>query len=160
MTGFVTRAATPEDREPVARLLASSWGATTVVVHGTAYDAADLPAVVAERDGRLAGVLTYHCDDSGLELVTINATVPRSGVGTALLDAAVDIARRSGLERVWLVTANDNLDALRFYQRRGLRITAVSPGAVDRARAVKPAIPLVGQHGIELHDELTLELRL
>jgi hypothetical protein len=56
------------------------------------------------------------------------------------------------------VTTNDNLDALRLYQRRGLRITGVSPGAVDRARAVKPAIPLVGAYGIELHDELTLEL--
>jgi hypothetical protein len=59
-----------------------------------------------------------------------------------------------------LVTTNDNLDALRFYQRRGLRITAVHPGAVDRSRAVKSTIPLVGAYGIPLRDELIMELRL
>ena len=68
--------------------------------------------------------------------------------------------RAAGLRRVWLVTTNDNLDALRFYQRRGLRIAAVHPGAVDRSRAVKPTIPLVDAYGIPLRDELIMELRL
>ena len=58
------------------------------------------------------------------------------------------------------MTTNDNLGALRFYQRRGLRLVAVHRGAVDHARAVKPAIPRVGEHGIEIHDELELELAL
>jgi hypothetical protein len=38
-----------------------------------------------------------------------------------------------------------------------MRITAVDHGAVDRARKLKPGIPLVGQDGIEIHDELRLE---
>ena len=59
--------------------------------------------------------------------------------------------------RLWLVTTNDNLDALRFYQRRGLRITAVAAGAVDEARKIKPGIPLLGDHGIAIRDEITLE---
>ena len=77
-----------------------------------------------------------------------------------LLAAAAEVARELALDRAWLVTTNDNLDALRFYQRRGMRITAVAAGAVDAARALKPAIPAIGAYGIELHDELTLELRL
>jgi hypothetical protein len=60
---------------------------------------------------------------------------------------------------VWVVTTNDNVDALRFYQRRGYRLASVDAGAVDRARAaLKPAIPEVGAHGIPLRDELELEL--
>jgi hypothetical protein len=31
---------------------------------------------------------------------------------------------------------------------------------VDKARAVKPSIPLIGDYGISIHDELELELRL
>ena len=58
------------------------------------------------------------------------------------------------------MTSNDNLDALRFYQRRGMRIVAVHRGAVDEAREVRPSIPLVGEHGIEIHDELELEMTL
>ncbi|MEV4757748.1 GNAT family N-acetyltransferase [Micromonospora sp. NPDC049559] len=155
---LAVRPAAAADRERVVRLLGDSWGGTTVVVHGRAYDAAELPALVAERAGALAGLLTYEITDAGLEIVTLDAVHRRGGVGGALLDAAVAVARGVGASRVWLVTTNDNLDALRFYQRRGLRIVAVAPGAVDAARVRKPSIPLVGEYGIPLHDELTLEL--
>jgi GNAT superfamily N-acetyltransferase len=155
------RAATPEDRKTIARLLAGSWGTTTLLAHGVAYDAALLPALLAERGGELAGLLTYTVEpDEGMEIVTLDAVERRSGAGTALLASAVDVARTAGARRIWLVTTNDNLDALRFYQRRGLRIVGVAPGAVDEARLRKPTIPLVGDHGIQIHDELTLELQL
>lgn len=161
MADIHVRSAQPADREAITDILTTSWGGTTtLVVHGTAYNAADLPAMLAEQDGRVVGLLTYDLSDQGLEVVSLNALVPRIGVGGALLDAAAQVAREAGSRRVWVVTSNDNLDALRFYQRRGMRIVGVSPGAVDAARALKPSIPLVGAYGIELHDELTLELRL
>ena len=62
------------------------------------------------------------------------------------------------MARVWLITTNDNLQAMKFYELRGFRIVAVDRGAVDRARLLKPSIPLVAGSGIELHDELELEL--
>jgi hypothetical protein len=56
------------------------------------------------------------------------------------------------------VTTNDNVDALRFYQRRGFRLRAVRPGAVDDARrTLKPEIPAVGEQGIPIRDEIELE---
>jgi GNAT superfamily N-acetyltransferase len=159
MSAITVRAAAAEDRGTVASLLADSWGTTTLVTHGVAYDAAILPALLAERDGAPAGLLTYTVDDEGMEIVTLDAVERRSGAGTALLAAAADLARAAGARRLWLATTNDNLDALRFYQRRGMRIVGVAPGAVDESRIRKPSIPLVGDHGIEIHDELTLELR-
>jgi ribosomal protein S18 acetylase RimI-like enzyme len=160
MGDFHVRPATAADREAISDVLSSSWGGTTMVVHATVYDALSLPALLAERDGRVVGLLTYTVSDDGLEIVSLDAVVQRSGVGTSLLTAAAEIAKRAGAPRVRLVTTNDNLDALRFYQRRGLRIVEVAPGAVDAARAVKPSIPLRGEYGIPLHDELTLELSL
>jgi hypothetical protein len=77
-----------------------------------------------------------------------------------LLAAVVEEAKRQDCERLWLITSNDNLRALRFYQRRGLRLVAVHRGAIDHARSIKPEIPLVGEHGIPIHDELELELAL
>jgi ribosomal protein S18 acetylase RimI-like enzyme len=157
---LVVREATAAGREQIASLLIRSWGATTVVAHGVRYDATALPALVAHRGSALAGLLTYTVAGTEMEIVTLDAVARHGGVGSALLAAAIEVARSSALRRVWLVTTNDNLDALRFYQRRGMRIAAVSPGAVDQARALKPSIPLIGAYGIELHDELTLELRL
>jgi ribosomal protein S18 acetylase RimI-like enzyme len=96
-----------------------------------------------------------------IELVAFAATSPWRGVGTALLEGLEDDARAHGAERVWLVTTNDNVDALRFYQRRGYRLVALRPGAVDAARREhKPSIPETGDHGIPLRDELELEKRL
>ncbi|MBB4745823.1 GNAT superfamily N-acetyltransferase [Actinoplanes octamycinicus] len=160
MTALRVRAAGPDDRATVARLITESWHAPILVVHGVTYHAADLPALLAETgpDGDIAGLLTYHVDGGALEIVSLNAFTSGAGVGSALLDAAAGVARERGLTRLWVVTTNDNLDALRFYQRRGLRLAALAPGAVDAARLVKPSIPLVGDHGIPLRDELTLEM--
>jgi hypothetical protein len=58
---------------------------------------------------------------------------------------------------VWLVTTNDNIDAIRLYQRHGFRLAELHSGGVDRARELKPQIPLMGQQGIEMHDELVFK---
>ena len=59
------------------------------------------------------------------------------------------------------MTTNDNVDALRFYQRRGFRLAVLRPGAVDESReALKPEIPRSGEHDIPLRDELELEMDL
>ena len=88
--------------------------------------------------------------------MSINAVSQGGGVGSKLLTAVEDEARKALCRRVWLITTNDNLDALRFYQRRGYRITNVYQGAVDEARRIKPTIPFAGDHGIEIHDEIEL----
>ena len=94
-----------------------------------------------------------------MEVLTLHAARQWAGAGSALLAAARRVAEASGVRRVWLVTTNDNVDALRFYQRRGYRLSGVDAGAVDRSRAaLKPAIPEVGAHGIPLRDEIELEL--
>jgi GNAT superfamily N-acetyltransferase len=155
------RAAGTADAPALSELFVSSWGGPIVVGHGTAYDLTALPALITlGPSGELTGALTYHVDTTGLEVVSLDADPPGQGTGTALLAAAVEIARAAGKRRLWLITTNDNLDALRFYQRRGLRIIGVSPGAVDRGRVLKPGIPMVGAYGIPLRDELTLELVL
>jgi GNAT superfamily N-acetyltransferase len=154
------RPGTAADHSLIVDALTASWGGTVVVGHGVRYDASTLPALLAFDGATLAGLLTYNLGDRGLEVVTIDALVPQAGAGTALLSAAATVAREAGASRLWLVTTNDNLDALRFYQRRGLRLVAVHPGAVDRSRHLKPSIPLIGAHDIEIHDELELELSL
>ena len=71
----------------------------------------------------------------------------------------VSAALAANADRLWLITTNDNIDALRFYQRRGFVLVAVHSDAVTRARdTVKPELPLLGFHDIPLRDEIELEL--
>ncbi|MGN9809688.1 GNAT family N-acetyltransferase [Micromonospora sp. BQ11] len=161
MHGITTRAMRAGDRDTVDALHEREWGGPYVIAHDTRYDLRTLPTLVAVAgDGTVAGALAYHSDGDGLEVVSIVAAARGGGAGTALLAAAAEVARAEGRDRLWLITTNDNLRALRFYQRRGLRLVGVDPGAVDRARRLKPGIPQVGEDGIPLHDELVLERRL
>jgi len=121
----------------------------------------DHPALVAETaDGQLLGMLTYvpGRDWQQCEILTLHADEQWRGAGTALVEAAARLARRQGCARLWVITTNDNVDALRFYQRRGFCLVRVHRGAVDRSRAsLKPEIPAVGAYGIPLRDEIELE---
>ena len=147
------------DREWVRETLRQLWG-ETVVSRGAVHDPTALPGFVAEEGGDRVGLLTYRVDGADCEVVTIDAFPEGAGAGTALLDAAARAARDAGCGRVWLITTNDNLRALRFYQRRGFRLVAVHPDALERSRELKPSIPEIGLDGIPLRDELELELVL
>ena len=154
------RAATADDRAWIERYLTRSWGSATVISRGTAHDASHLPALVAVQDDEIAGLATYHIAGSRCELVSLDALRQGQGIGSALLAAVAEEAGRLGCRRLWLITTNDNLNAIRFYQRRGMRFVAVHPGAVDESRRLKPSIPLIGEYGITIHDELEFELVL
>jgi ribosomal protein S18 acetylase RimI-like enzyme len=71
-----------------------------------------------------------------------------------LLQAVVEEAKANHIHRLTVRTSNDNLDAFRFYQRRGFRLERIGQGVIDAEREQKPAIPLTGDYGIEIHDEV------
>jgi GNAT superfamily N-acetyltransferase len=148
------------DRPMLAWLVAGLWGSELVAVHGTVLRPAEFPGFIAERSRRVVGLLTYQLLGDILEIVTLNAIDRRVGIGTRLIEAAAGMARQFRCHEVRLTTTNDNIDALRFYQRRGFRLAELRPGAVDRSRQEKPQIPRVGDYGIPLHDEIDLALRV
>ena len=144
------------DRPTVEWLTTQLWGAAEVVVHDGAFYPATLPGFIAECAGRITGLVTFDVRPGVLEIVTINALDRFTGIGTMLIEAVRAEAKRLGCQQITLTTTNDNVDALRFYQRRGFRLAAVRPGAVDRSRLRKPEIPRTGDFGIPLRDEIDL----
>jgi GNAT superfamily N-acetyltransferase len=162
LTGMQIREKQAADQTWIGSVLDESWGtngAGIIIVHGESIDARTLPALIA---GEREGLATYKIapDLLSAEVITLDAFRPHQGIGGALIDALVSKLREQGVHLLRVTTTNDNLDALRFYQRRGFRIVAVRPGAVDEARKIKQTIPAIGEYGIPIRDEIELELRI
>jgi ribosomal protein S18 acetylase RimI-like enzyme len=132
--------------------LNEAFGGQFQARRGVVHDVLRLPGLIAELHGQPIGLLLHDPDDGRgeAELAALATPVRGAGGGTALVRA---LAARIPDRPIWLVTTNDNLDALRFYQREGYRLRTLRAGAVDEARrTLKPEIPL----GIPLRDELEL----
>jgi len=154
MNGVHIRALEPADIPWVETLIGSMNGRIQAR-RGELIDVLDASGFIAvDEKANPIGVLTYASRPDGVEVLYLEASPRSQGVGTQLLEALFNLV---GEQPVWLVTTNDNVDALRFYQRRGFVIRDVRVGAVNEARdTIKPHIALIGEHGIPLRDEIEL----
>jgi len=148
-----------KDQPWIETILNERWGGGgQVVVHGETFDARFLPTLVAgDQEGFLTFIIQRSNDIVFAELITLDALKAGKGVGTALIEALISKLRGERVAVLRVTTTNDNLNALRFYQRRGFRITGVRPGVVNDARRIKPLIPEIGEYGIPIRDEIDLE---
>ncbi len=160
MPDFVIRSLDDSDIAWIAQWIMKQWGDNFVVAHGKVYHPQELPGFAAIQHDKVVGLLTYSLEGNSCEIVTIDSLVPATGIGTALIEAVKAEAMRAHCQRLWLVTTNDNLNALRFYQKRGFVLAALHRNALEASRRLKPAISLIGEYGIPLRDELELEMLL
>lgn len=148
------------DRKWLKQFMIDAWGSEKVVSRGKIYDAYMLPGFVASINGELAGIATYHIAGNQCEIVTLDSIKENIGVGWANISAVRDIAVSEGCKRLWLITTNDNTHAIRYYQKRGFTIAAVHCNSIEESRKLKPQIPLVGNDGIPIRDEIEFEMML
>lgn len=105
-------------------------------------------------------MITYNIDGVQCEITILNSLVEGKGIGTSLVNEVVNVAGKAGCTRLWLITTNDNTAGLRFFQKRGFSLVAVYRNALEQSRKLKPEIPLTGNDGIPMRDEIKLEMVL
>ena len=150
----------PDDIAWIKKLLQECWGSVNVVSRGRLYHADQLSGFIAAAGGTNIGLVTYSVNGTECEVVTLNSIAEIRGAGSALMKAVESSARNAGCTHLRVVTTNDNLKALRFYQKRGFVLAALRCKAVEQSRRLKPEIPLIGYDGIPIRDEIELELLL
>ena len=130
------------------------------MTRGTIHHADRLPGFIAEIDGQKVGIITWNVNENMLEIVTLNVLKQGEGIGRALVHALFEKAKSLQCSRVWVITTNDNLQALSFYRSLGLTLVKVHKNAVDESRKLKPEIPLIGINEIPVTDEIEFEKKL
>ncbi|MCZ8376344.1 MAG: GNAT family N-acetyltransferase [Beijerinckiaceae bacterium] len=137
------------------------WRGEGIVTPRRRYGPAEVHAFAA-RDGAgaMAGLVSFSVHDGLGELVSLNTEAPQQGVGTALMEMAEREARQLGAARMILATTNNNLGALRFFQKRGYHLVALHRDAVAGIRREKPSIPMTDAEGLPIRDLIDLEKTL
>ncbi|GJM19195.1 MAG: N-acetyltransferase [Phycisphaeraceae bacterium] len=157
---FVIRPLVESDKGWVREALKRYWASMRQVTKGRLHQADELPGFAAMRDGEPVGLLTYEIRDNQCEIITHNSLAGHGGIGSCLLAEVRKLAREKGCSRLWCITTNDNMPALRFYQRREFDLVALHRGAIAEGRKLKPEIPEVGMDGIRIRHEVELEYKL
>jgi N-acetylglutamate synthase-like GNAT family acetyltransferase len=148
------------DKTWIATFLKKQWGSHIIISRGKKHDASNLPGFIAIENDKPVGLISYEMKDNECEIVTLNSLIGGKCIGTKLVEAVKKFAKVANCKRLWLIETNDNMHALRFYQKIGFHLVAVHPNAIELSRKMKPEIPLIGNSGIPIRDELELEILL
>jgi GNAT superfamily N-acetyltransferase len=151
---------TDQDRAHI-RNVVRGWGDDFIMSRGKKiYPFAGAGFIARNDRDEAIGVATYEARGDECELTLIEVFEKRAGAGTMLVKSIIEEAKHAGCGRLWLVTTNNNLDAMKFYEKLGFTQKAIYPGAVTKAREIKPSIPMTDKDGVEIKDEVEYELVL
>lgn len=151
---------TPDDSAWLEKLIENEWGGNPLVVRTVSYFPHKMAGFVAFHGDERIGILSYEIRKETCEIIIFEVFDKFKGIGTKMLEALKELAREKGCKQIYLMTTNDNLDALRFYQKRGFTISGIHIDSVKKSREIKPSIGLTGDFGIPVRDEIDLILEI
>ncbi len=149
-----------KNRKSVDDFIMKHWFTLDMVVHGEKINLGNADGFYATEDNEIVGLITYRVVQNEMEILSLDSLNEKKGIGTSLLDKAIQTAKDVGCLRIMLITTNDNLSALQFYQKRGFDIIRLHHNAVEESRKIKPQIPLTGSNGIPIKHEIELEMKI
>ena len=151
---------TRKDKFSIASFIANRWGSTMSVSRGRILDTLSLHGFIYIKNKRVIGLVTYNIEKENCEIVTLNSLHNNRGLATQLIRKVIERAKENGCNRVWLITTNDNTNAIRFYQKRGFEWIGFYKDSMNESRNLKPEIPKFGDNGIPIRHEIEFELQI
>jgi GNAT superfamily N-acetyltransferase len=150
----------PDNRKQINDFISSHWFSSVMVVRGELVDMTILQGFVTYEGEEIIGLVTYRINGTECEIMSLNSLVEKQGVGTVLVSKVIETARENKCTKIKLITTNDNINALHFYQKRGFDMAKLYYNALDISRKLKPSIPLLGEFDIPLKHEIEFEMDL
>lgn len=150
----------PENRKQINDFIRSQWFSTDMVVRGEVIDMTILDGFVAVESEKIIGLATYKISVNECEIMSLDSLKEEQGIGTALVNRVIEVATKEKCTKIKLITTNDNINAMRFYQKRGFDMIHIYHNALEIARKIKPSIPTIGEFNIPIKHEIEFEMNL
>lgn len=145
------------NREEVNKFIKKNWYSTDMFVGGDIIDMTTIDGIVVYEEGKIVALETYRIKDKECEIISLDSLKEGQGIGTELINRVIQIAKDNLCKRVKVITTNDNIHAIEFYQKRGFDMFKLYHNAVNRARQMKPSIPLLGDNNIFINHEIEFQ---
>ena len=153
-------AITDLNRQKINGFIRDHWFTTEMVILGEIVDMTVVEGIAAMDGDEIVGLITYRVSGDTCEITSLDSLGEGQGIGTALLKQVIALAKEKNCLKVSLITTNDNIHAIQFYQKRGFDLVRLHKDSIQQARVLKPEIPLIGSNGIPIRDELEFEMLL
>lgn len=160
MSAPVFRKLHTSDRSWINEFIKENWGSGIIVVREKCYIPAELQGFCAEMQEEKIGLITYKFENDECEIVSLDSKLEKIGIGTKLISLVIEEAKKNNCTKIKLITTNDNIEAISFYKNRGFSLVQIYPNSMAANRLIKKEIPLIGNNGIPIKDEIEFELKL
>ncbi|KAA3605349.1 MAG: GNAT family N-acetyltransferase [Calditrichaeota bacterium] len=148
-----------KDKTEISEFFKNAWGSDKVVSRGKLHSYKNLEGFFVKENRKLIGIANYQIENGEMELVSLYCLIKKRGIGTALVEKVIGKAKQKNCKRLLAIVTNDNLKAMRFYQKLGFEICALHKNAVEESRKLKSKIPLTGADKILIKHEIEFELK-
>ena len=149
-----------EYREEVNRILIDEWESTDIIIRGKVIDGTKLDGFIAMKEDKIIGLITYMIDNKECEICSLNSFIENKGIGTKLINKVKMLAKANNCGKLKLITTNNNIRALEFYQKKGFEISNIYINSMEISRKLKPSIPLLDVNGVQIKDEIELQMNI
>ena len=148
------------NRNLVNTFIKEHWYTTTMIIRGRVIDMTKTEGFYFSDGENIIGLITYIVYDNILEITSLDSLQENQGIGSKLIETVIHEAKERKVQKIVLITTNDNINAIRFYQKRGFDMAHLFRNALDISRELKPEIPLIGENSIPLRHEIEFELSI
>ena len=145
------------NREEVNKFIKKNWYSTDMFVGGDIIDMTTIDGIVVYEEGKIVALETYRIKDKECEIISLDSLKEGQGKGTELIKREIQKAKDNLCKRVKVITTYDKIHAIEFYQKRGFDMFKLYHNAVNRARQMKPSIPLLGDNNIFINHEIEFQ---
>ncbi len=138
---FKIQPITNKNREKVNQIMINEWNDLFMVVRGNVIKLDEVDGLIAYDEKEIVGIITYIVCRNIIEIISLNSFKERKGVGTFLIQKLKEKAKNENICVIKLKTTNDNINAIKFYQKRNFVISNIYINSIKKAREIKPNIP-------------------
>ena len=146
------------NRNLINAFIKQHWYTTTMIIRGKEIDMTKAEGFYFSEEKNIIGLITYIVYNDILEITSLDSLQENQGIGSKLVEAVIHEAKERRCQKIVLITTNDNINAIKFYQKRGFDMVRLYHNALNISRKMKPEIPLIGENSIPLRHEIEFEL--